>query len=49
MRICLRGDCKETGEQHICCLECEKTDTCNKLGRCTLDTEIDLNKCSKII
>ena len=47
MRICLRGDCKKTGSKHICCLECTETDTCKELGRCTIDTEIDLNKCSK--
>ena len=47
MRICLRGDCKKTGSKHICCLECTETDTCKELGRCTIDTEINLNKCSK--
>ena len=47
MRICLRGECKKTKSKHICCLECTETDTCKELGRCTIDTEIDLNKCSK--
>ena len=47
MRICLRGECKKTESKRICCLECTETDTCKELGRCTIDTEIDLNKCSK--
>ena len=50
MRICLRGECKLTGEKNnVCCLECDKKFTCRELGRCTEDTETDWNKCSKLV
>ena len=52
MRICLRGECKLTGENnHICCLQCEKQNECNAIAKCTEDTTdtgfFDWNTCSK--
>ena len=52
MRICLRGECKLTGEKNsICCLQCNKRFNCNALGRCTEDNIdlVNLKDCGKKI
>ena len=43
MRVCLRSTCPN-GE-HRCCLECNNFDSCERLGKCTIDDDDLHNDC----
>jgi hypothetical protein len=46
-RICLRSNCPN-GERK-CCLECTTIDSCEILGKCSLDDDnLNLDECSEV-
>jgi hypothetical protein len=43
MRVCLRSTCPNG--KHRCCLECNDFDSCERLGKCTIDDDDLHNDC----